>query len=56
MVTSDQTLKGSLDKSVKDADEDESMAEEQKTETIQNSPSRDVDTEIMMQKYLIPRF
>ena len=44
-MTSDQTLKGSLDKHIKDIDDDESLIEEQKTETILNSPTRFSDFE-----------
>ena len=43
-MTSDQTLKGSLDKHIKDVDDDESV-EEQKTETNLNSPTRFSDFE-----------
>ena len=54
-MTSDQSLKGGMDKSVKD--DDESMAEEQKTETVQNSPARHVDDlEAVVTKYLIPKY
>ena len=53
-VNSEQMLRG-MDKNIKDIDDDESV-EEQKTETVLNSPAKFLDLDQLMKKYLIPEF